>query len=147
MSRMARSHGGEQGDGTVAHLRKVAFFEGFNDNELHRVAELAEEVDAEAGAELTDQGRPGQTAYVIVEGTAAVEVGGDVINTVGPGELVGEMSLIDHRPRTATVRATTPMRLLAFDATRFRRLLDEMPKAQVRVMELLVERLRQRDLA
>jgi CRP-like cAMP-binding protein len=144
---MARSHGGEQGDGAVAHLRKVAFFEGFNDNELHRVAELAEEVDAEAGAELTDQGRPGQTAYVIVEGTAAVEVGGGVINTVGPGELVGEMSLIDHRPRTATVRATTPMRLLAFDAARFRRLLDEMPKAQVRVMELLVERLRQRDLA
>jgi CRP/FNR family cyclic AMP-dependent transcriptional regulator len=61
--------------------------------------------------------------------------------------MVGEMALIDHRPRTATVRATTDMRLLAFDATRFRRLLDEMPKAQVRVMEQLVERLRQRDLA
>jgi CRP/FNR family cyclic AMP-dependent transcriptional regulator len=144
---MARSHGGEQADGTVAQLRGMAFFEGFNDNELHRVAELADEVDAEAGAELTDQGRPGQTAYVILEGTAAVEVGGASINTVGPGEMVGEMSLIDHRPRTATVRATTPMRLLAFDAVRFRRLLDEMPKAQVRVMEQLVERLRQRDLA
>ena len=147
---MARSHGGEQGDGgaaAVEALRKVAFFEGFNDNELHRVAELAEEVDADAGAELTDQGRPGQTAYVILEGTAAIEVGGASINTVGPGDLVGEMALIDHRPRTATVRATSAMKLLAFDAARFRRLLDEMPKAQVRVMEQLVERLRQRDLA
>ena len=144
---MARSHGGEQGADAVAHLQKVGFFEGFTDNELRRVAELAEEVDAEAGSELTDQGRPGQTAYVILEGTASIEVGGASINTVGPGDMVGEMALIDHRPRTATVRATTDMRLLAFDATRFRRLLDEMPKAQVRVMEQLVERLRQRDLA
>jgi CRP/FNR family cyclic AMP-dependent transcriptional regulator len=144
---MARSHGGEQGADAVAHLQKVGFFEGFTDNELRRVAELAEEVDAESGSELTDQGRPGQTAYVILTGTASIEVGGASINTVGPGDMVGEMALIDHRPRTATVRATTDMRLLAFDATRFRRLLDEMPKAQVRVMEQLVERLRQRDLA
>lgn len=142
---MARSHGGEHP--AVAHLRGVAFFDGFTDTELRRVAELAEEVDAEVGSELTDQGRPGQVAYVIVEGTAAVEVGGDTINEVGPGQMVGEMALIDHRPRTATVRATTPMRLLAFDAQQFRRLLDEMPKAQVKVMEILVERLRQRDLA
>ncbi len=56
------------------------------------------------------------------------------------------MALIDHRPRVATVRALTPMKLLAFDAERFRRLLDEMPKAQVKVMELLVERLRNLDL-
>lgn len=145
MSRMARASGGQ--DPLVAILRGVAFFEGFSDHELQRVAELAEEVDAEVGSELTDQGRPGQVAYVIVDGTASVEVGGSIINHVGPGEMVGEMALIDHRPRTATVRAATPMRLLAFDAARFRRLLDEMPKAQVRVMELLVERLRQRDLA
>lgn len=145
MSRMARSSGGEHP--AVALLREVAFFEGFNDHELQRVAELAEEVDADVGSELTDQGRPGQVAYVIVEGTAAVEVGGAGITHVGPGEMVGEMALIDHRPRTATVRASTPMRLLAFDADRFRRLLDEMPKAQVRIMEVLVERLRQRDLA
>jgi CRP-like cAMP-binding protein len=145
MTAMARSHGGEHP--AVALLREVTFFEGFSDAELRRVAELAEEVDADTGSELTDQGRPGQVAYVIVEGTAAVEVGGSTINHVGPGEMVGEMALIDHRPRTATVRAATPMRLLAFDAAQFRRLLDEMPKAQVRVMEILVERLRQRDLA
>jgi CRP/FNR family transcriptional regulator, cyclic AMP receptor protein len=147
VSAMARSQGDDRHEAAVAQLRQAAFFEGFNDNELRRVAELAEEIDAEAGAELTDQGRPGQTAYVILEGTAAIEVGGKEINQVGPGDMVGEMALIDHRPRTATVRALTAMRLLAFDANRFRRLLDEMPKAQVRVMEQLVERLRQRDLA
>ena len=66
---------------------------------------------------------------------------------VGAGDIVGEMALIDHHPRTATVRAThRRCTLLAFDAAKFRRLLDEMPKAQVRVMEQLVDRLRQRDL-
>lgn len=139
---MARSHPSD----AARRLAEVAFFQGFSDDELRRVAELAEELDAEAGAELTDQGRPGQEAYVILEGRAGVYIGGTEKAVVGPGELIGEMALIDHRPRVATVRALTPMKLLAFDAQRFRRLLDEMPKAQVKVMELLVERLRNVDL-
>ena len=139
MTRGQRSEAAER-------LRSVAFFEGFTDAELDRVAALADPVEAEADAELTDQGRPGQEAYVILEGRAGVYVNGAQIAEVGPGELVGEMALIDHRPRIATVRALTPMRLLSFDAHQFRRLLDEMPKAQARVLENLVERLRQRDL-
>jgi CRP-like cAMP-binding protein len=136
----------DQGTDAAARLRGVAFFEGFSDDELRRVAALAEEVDAEAGAELTDQGRPGQEAYVLLEGRAAVVVNGAEIAQVSAGDIVGEMALIDHRPRIATVKALTPLKLLSFDAQRFRRLLDEMPKAQVRVMEKLVERLRTRDL-
>jgi CRP/FNR family transcriptional regulator, cyclic AMP receptor protein len=136
----------QQGSDAASSLRGVAFFEGFTDDELRRVAALADEIEAEAGAELTDQGRPGQEAYVILEGTAAVVVNGTEIAQVGAGDIVGEMALIDHRPRIATVTALTPLRLLSFDAQRFRRLLDEMPKAQVRVMEKLVERLRRRDL-
>jgi len=139
---MARSHPSD----AAFRLSEVAFFKGFTDDELRRVAELAEELDAETGAELTDQGRPGQEAYVILDGRAGVYIGGAQKAEVGPGDLIGEMALIDHRPRIATVRALTPMKLLAFDTERFRRLLDEMPKAQVKVMELLVERLRNLDL-
>jgi tRNA threonylcarbamoyl adenosine modification protein (Sua5/YciO/YrdC/YwlC family) len=141
-SRMARSHRSD----AAAHLSGVEFFKGFTDDELDRVAKLAEEIDADEGAELTDQGRPGQEAYVILEGRAGVYIGGSKKAEVGPGELIGEMALIDHRPRIATVRALTPMKLLAFDTERFRRLLDEMPKAQVKVMEILVDRLRALDL-
>jgi CRP-like cAMP-binding protein len=79
---------------------------------------------------------------VILEGTAGVYIGGEKRNEVGPGEIVGEMALIDHRPRTADVRALTPMKLLSFDAHHFRRLLDEMPEALIRVMERLIERKR-----
>lgn len=121
-------------------LAGVAFFQGFDSEQLRRVAQLAEEVDAEAGAELIGQGRPGTEAFVILEGTAGVFIGGDKRNEVGPGEIVGEMALIDHRPRTADVRALTDMKLLSFDAHHFRRLLDEMPEALTRVMERLIER-------
>ncbi len=139
---MARSHPSD----AAFRLKGVAFFEGFTDDELRRVAELADEVEAEAGAELTDQGRPGQEAYVILDGKAGVYINGVQKAEVVGGDIVGEMALIDHHPRNATVRAITPLKLLAFDAAKFRRLLDEMPKAQVRVMEQLVVRLRQRNL-
>jgi CRP-like cAMP-binding protein len=121
----------------AASLGDVAFFEGFGPDELARVAELADEVQAEAGAELMDQGRPGQECFVILDGSANVYFGGEHIASLGPGSMVGEMALIDHRPRSATVRAESPMRLLAFDTRAFRALLDEMPKASQRVMSLL----------
>ncbi len=124
-------------EAAAARLADVAFFEGFSHDELMRVAELADEVEAEAGAELMEQGRPGQECYVIQDGTANVSVAGEHIATLGPGSMVGEMALIDHKPRSATVVAETPMRLLAFDTRAFRHLLDDLPKASQRVMSLL----------
>jgi CRP/FNR family transcriptional regulator, cyclic AMP receptor protein len=126
----------EQKD-AAAQLGDVAFFEGFTADELARVAELADEVEAEAGAELMDQGRPGQECFVILDGSAGVYFGGEHAVTLEAGSMVGEMALIDHRPRSATVVAETPLRALAFDTRAFRALLDEMPKASQRVMSLL----------
>ncbi len=123
-------------------LNKVAFFEGFSDDELARVASLAEEVVAEKGALLIDQGRVGLECYVILEGEAGVYVNGEHVATNGPGSMIGEMALIEHRPRNATVIAETDMRLIAFDTKAFRTLLQEMPKAHDRVMELLASRLK-----
>jgi CRP-like cAMP-binding protein len=130
-----------------AALRGLAFFEGFSDEELDRVAALADEVEAEPGAVLTQQGKPGQECFVILDGQANVYVGTDHINSLGPGTLVGEMALLSNRPRSATVVAETAMRLLSLDTSHFRQLLDEMPKAGRAVMEMLEERLRQRNLA
>ena len=127
-------------DQIAAQLADVAFFKGFEPDQLRRVAELAQQCEAEAGGELIGQGRPGQEAFVIVDGEAGVYIGGRQVNTLGPGEIVGEMSLIDHNPRTADVRALEPMKLLAFDPKAFRRLLDEMPEALIRVMERIIER-------
>jgi CRP-like cAMP-binding protein len=123
-------------------LAGVAFFEGFSAEELDRVAELAEDVEAEQGATLIDQGRVGQECYVILEGRAGVYAADEHIATLEAGSMVGEMALIDHRPRTATVVAETDMQLIVFDTKAFKKLLEEMPLAHERVMELLSTRMR-----
>jgi CRP-like cAMP-binding protein len=126
----------------AVRLRGLAFFEGFSDADLDRVAELADDVEVEAGELLIDQGRVGQECFVIESGQAEVFVGEEHLVTVGPGSMVGEMALIDRRPRTATVVATTSMALLAFDTKAFQKLLSEMPKAEERVHALLAARIK-----
>ena len=133
-------------DDGAERLATVELFEGFNKSELARVAELVEEVEAEAGAVLVEQGKPGTEAYIVMNGEAVFEVGGEKKGTIGPGEPIGEMALIDNRPRVGTVRAVTPMKLLVLDATQFRKLLDEMPKANRAVMAKLTDRIRKLDL-
>jgi CRP-like cAMP-binding protein len=133
-------------DDGAERLAKVELFDGFTPAELSRVAELVEEVEAEEGALLTEQGKPGTEAYIVVSGEAAFEMGGERKGSIGPGEPIGEMALIDNRPRVGTVRALTPMKLLALDANGFRKLLDEMPKANRAIMAKLSERIRKLDL-
>jgi CRP-like cAMP-binding protein len=134
-------------DDGAERLAQIELFDGFSQAELQRIASLVEEIQAEEGAVLTEQGKPGQECYIVVEGDASFEVGGERKGTIGPGEPIGEMSLIDNRPRSGTVRALTPMKLLALDARQFRTLLDEMPKANRAIMAKLSERLRNLDLA
>jgi len=128
-------------DADVAWLSSVPFFEGFSDDDLHRVVDLSQQMEATAGTVLVDQGDPGTQCYVIVEGEASVYVRGEHVASVGPGAMVGEMALIDHRPRTATVVADAEMKVLRFRTQAFRTLLDEMPKASERVMTTLRARL------
>lgn len=133
---------GRKRTGDAEWLAGVAFFKDFSNDELERVAALAKEVDAEPGAELMEQGRMGDSCYVIVEGSANVYMSGEHVASLQEGSMVGEMALIDHRPRNATVVAETPMVLAAFDHKAFHQLLDEMPKAKERVLELLNARLK-----
>jgi CRP-like cAMP-binding protein len=124
-------------------LAGVPFFDGFTPEDLRRVVELSDELVLSAGSVLVDQGDPGTHCYVILEGIASVYVRGEHVASVGAGSMVGEMALVDHRPRTATVVADTDLDLLRFDSAAFSKLLDEMPKASERVMALLRTRLSQ----
>jgi len=122
-------------------LANVAFFEGFSAEDLTRVAELGTEVAAPSGTVIMDQGDPGVECFVIVAGAASVYVRAEHVATLGAGSMVGEMALVDHRPRTATVAADTDLELVRFDSKAFRMLLDEMPTASERVLALLEARL------
>jgi CRP-like cAMP-binding protein len=123
-------------------LAKIEFFDGFSSDELTKVRELAEEVSVDAGAVLIEQGDVGQEAYVICDGQAGVYVSGHRVATIGAGSAVGEMALLDKRPRSATVRALTDLELLAFRTSSFQELLETMPKASQRLMSQLNDKLR-----
>lgn len=123
-------------------LSNVAFFEGFGVEQLRRVLALSSEVEVPAGEVIIDQGDAGTECFVIVEGGVSVYMAGQFVTTVAPGTIIGEMALVDHRPRNATVIADVDTKLLRFHARQFRQLLDEMPKASERVMTLLHDRMR-----
>lgn len=108
-------------------LSTLSFFAGFDRQALDRIAAMGEPVEAEAGAVITEQGEVGREAYLVISGEVQVQVSGHVIATAGPGSLLGEMALLDLRPRSATLVALTPVELVAWDARQFRTILDGMP--------------------
>ena len=97
--------------------------------ELGGVDDLGARIEVPAGEVLVDQGDPGTHCFVVLDGTADVYANGEYVATNGRGSTIGEMALIDHSPRQATVVADGPMTLLRFDTRRFKALLEEMPKA------------------
>jgi CRP/FNR family cyclic AMP-dependent transcriptional regulator len=112
-------------DRRIAVLRAVPALWACRDDELARVATLVDEVEVEAGRVLMREGAAAGETYLIVEGEATVALRDRVIATIGPGQFVGEMAMLDHGPRSATVTATTPMRLLVFGRREFASLLNE----------------------
>ena len=103
-----------------------------------------ETVDFEAGAIIVRQGEPGETMFAVVEGEVEVVLGGRILETFGPGEFFGEMSLIDKTPRSADVRAKTRCRLAEVDQRRFTFMVQQTPYFAIEVMRSLTTRLRHR---
>ena len=126
-------------------LSKLEFFEDFTPEELTKVRALADDVTAEAGAVIIEQGDVGTEAFVLCAGQAGIYVNGHRVATIGAGSAVGEMALLDKRPRSATVRAVTDLELLSFQAKDFQDLLETMPKAAGRVIAQLNEKLREQN--
>jgi CRP/FNR family transcriptional regulator, cyclic AMP receptor protein len=92
------------------------------------LADAFEEVSADAGARLVSQGDFAYELFAIIDGTARVEQDGEIVATLGPGELCGEVGILLTGRRTAAIVADTPMRLLALFDQSFRRLSREHPE-------------------
>lgn len=123
-------------------LRAVPLFANCSKASLVQIARLADEVDLPAGRVLTQQGRVGNEFFVIVEGKVRIERDGRRIDTEGPGDFLGEIALVDHRPRTATAICETPCRLLVVAHREFHALLAESPAISNAILKALAERLR-----
>ena len=121
-------------------ISRVPLFAHCSKRELAEVAGIADEIDLREGKELTREGAPGREFFVLVEGTADVVKNGRKINSLGAGDFFGEIALVHQSPRTATVKATSPVRALVITERSFRRLLEEMPEIQRKVLAALAER-------
>ena len=125
----------------VEVIKRVPLFAGCSKGELEQIAQIADEIDLAEGKEMTREGSRGREFFVLLEGEADVTKGGSSINKLGPGDFFGEIALISDSPRTATVTATSPVRALVITDRSFRRLLDEQPEIQRKVLVALAERL------
>jgi len=124
-------------------LGQCPLFSGISDKHLERIYDLAKEVRFPAGEELTEEGKQGARFYLILEGDAEVSIRGQSRGTRGPGDSIGEYSLLDGQPRSATVVAKTPVRTLSLASWNFRPLLAEEPSLAEALLVELCRRLRE----
>jgi CRP-like cAMP-binding protein len=95
-----------------------------------------------AGQTIFAEGQPGYKMYVVIDGEVEIRARGQPINKVGPGELLGEMALIDSEPRSASAVALGPCRLAPVDEKRFLFMVSQTPFFALHVMRELVHKLR-----
>jgi len=127
----------------VRHIRRIPSFSGCMRRELLAIARIADIREEPPGKVLTRRGAPGKEFFLILEGTARVELSARKRVLLGPGECFGEMSLLDGKPRSATVAAETPLRLLVISRRAFWPLLLTAPQLTRKILVTLSERLRQ----
>ncbi len=133
------------GTAYLEHLGSIPLFSACSKKELQKIARATDELTVEIGKVLTEQGRPGHEAFVIVEGEATVEIGGRVVTKLGPGTHFGELALLDGGPRTATVTATTELTLLVISQRAFFSLLDEVPGLSRKILTTMAGMVRDLD--
>lgn len=126
-------------------LRAVPLFADLDERSIQAVAMFANEVSFKANEVVMLEGEPGDAFYVIVDGTVRVEHGDHTVRSMTAGGFLGEIALIDRRPRTATVTCVTDVHALAIRAHEFERLLDTMPAVHRRIRAAVDRRARGRD--
>jgi CRP/FNR family transcriptional regulator, cyclic AMP receptor protein len=109
----------------VARLTAIPLFSELSPEEARRLAAFATETSAADGQVLMRQGDYSTELIAIEEGTADVMRDGAVLASLCSGDVIGEMGLLEHKPRSADVIATSPMRLLKLSHWEIRRMSTE----------------------
>lgn len=130
-------------DEKIERLQEVPIFQRCTRRQLRAIARITGVFDAPAGSVLTRAGEPGREFFMILDGTARVEVSPRKRVRLGPGDFFGEMSLLDGEPRSATVVAETGLRMLVINGRHFWEVLKEVPELTYTIMATLSRRVRQ----
>jgi CRP-like cAMP-binding protein len=130
---------------TAELLRNVRLFAGCSTRQLREIAGLTTERRCPAGTVLFREGDPPTRLLVIAEGMATVEIEGREVARILPGGFIGEISLLDGGPVSATVTTSLPTRLVELDREAFESILDRMPDVAHQILRVMAARLRHAD--
>src|SRR5437660_5333985 len=126
---------GRRGPDVVERLRRVPLFSMLHPRALRTVAASARETDVRAGTHLVTEGERDRDLYLILRGEAVATRGGAIVVTLGVGDFFGEFALVAAEPRSATITASTDMRVMVLSAAGVEEALQREP--------LLAQRLRE----
>jgi CRP-like cAMP-binding protein len=124
----------------IETLRTIPLVATCTAAELARVDRLGAQLDVPEGRVLKREGGAGAECFVVLAGTADVRRAGETVGVIGPGSVIGEMALLTCTPRSATVIALTPMRLLVLTASEFRQLAHVAPNIDAGLRHIAAQR-------
>jgi CRP-like cAMP-binding protein len=124
-------------------LAAVPLFMGFSKRHLQRLAAEADELSFDSRETIVDEGMLGETLFIVLAGKAKVTRAGKRVGEVLPGDFFGELSTLDGGPRTATVVADTPVRVLRLFRHTLVSLLRDEPRLTLKLLDGIVRRIRE----
>jgi CRP-like cAMP-binding protein len=123
----------------------IWLFSACSASQLRTIRRQIEEITVDAGTVLCEEGTVGKEFFFIIDGVASVRRNGRKIASLGRGQYFGELSLLDRRPRSATVVSESAMTLLVLDQRRFNGLLDAVPALSHKLLVAMAARIREAD--
>src|SRR2546423_15459308 len=126
----------------IRHFKAIPLFSGLSQKELRSVVQLAAEVDEPAGTTLIREGDQGEELFVLVSGAARVSRKGRSVGELGPGDFFGELAMLTHAPRNATIVTASDARLFIVSSRDFKRLVEGNSRMAVAMLSAVATRLR-----
>ena len=124
----------------TSQLKRIPLFADASDEELKRVAAFAESREVTEGTEVISEGGFSRALLAIEEGTAEVTRDGERVAELGPGDIFGEAGMLDDSMRSATVTATSPLKLISMGHFEVKRLRKDAPDVYAKIEQLVEER-------
>ena len=124
-----------------AQLEDLTVFSGLSRRQRKTIAQHADEIEIDSGAKMVEQDRLANELYIIRTGSADVFDGDDLINQLGPGDIVGEIGVLETHKRTATVIATSPISAVVMYGPELTALRNSVPALFAELEELIETRL------
>ena len=134
---------GSSPESRVPFLHQVTIFRGLTESEVTEVARIAEELEVPNDGYVMHQGDIGREVFVVTQGSIQIVRDGRTLALLGPGEVIGEMSVLDEQPRSADAIARGDSQILILQATKLRALFEERAALALGIVRVLTRRLRE----